>query len=145
MPSSDFTFRPMTIADYDAVLALWKKTEGLGLNESDAREAIAAYLARNPGLSSVAIDATGLMVGAVLCGHDGRRGYLHHLAVHKEARGQGIGRALVDTSLACLRELGLPKCNLFLLANNTAGRDFWIHEGWTARDDLIVVQKATKT
>lgn len=70
----------MRLADFDEVLALWQRTEGVGLNESDTRENIASYLQRNPGMSFVARDPDGKLIGAVLCGHEGRRGYLHHLA-----------------------------------------------------------------
>jgi ribosomal protein S18 acetylase RimI-like enzyme len=132
--------RAMTPADYDAVLALWQASEGIGLNESDTREAIAAYLVRNPGLSFVA-ETEGKIAGAVLCGHDGRRGYLHHLAVASPHRRRGLGRTLVDESLTRLRAHGIPKCNIFLFANNEAGRAFWLREGWAPRKDLVLVQK----
>jgi ribosomal protein S18 acetylase RimI-like enzyme len=133
--------RAMTPADYDAVLALWQASEGIGLNESDTREAIAAYLVRNPGFSLVA-EIEGVIVGAMLCGHDGRRGYLHHLAVASPHRRRGLGRVLVNESLTRLRAQGITKCNIFLYANNDAGRAFWLREGWAPREDLVVVQKA---
>jgi N-acetylglutamate synthase len=133
--------RAMTPADYDAVLALWQASEGIGLNESDTREAIADYLVRNPGFSIVA-EIEGAIVGALLCGHDGRRGYLHHLAVASPHRRRGLGRTLVGESLARLRAQGITKCNIFLFANNAAGRAFWLREGWAPREDLVLVQKA---
>lgn len=137
----NFALRPLALADYDAVYALWSRTEGMGLGASDTREAIAFFLDRNPGLSLVACDATSHIVGAVLCGHDGRRGYLHHLAVEKDLRKHGIGRALVDACLDKLAALKIEKCNLFLIAANTEGRTFWLHQGWTAREDIVLVQK----
>ena len=100
-PAAGWQLRPMRIADYDEVLALWQKSEGVGLGESDDRAAIAAYLARNPGLSLVAV-AGKRTVGAVLCGHDGRRGYLHHLAAASSHRRQGIARALAGEGRASL-------------------------------------------
>ncbi|HSY54465.1 MAG TPA: GNAT family N-acetyltransferase [Opitutaceae bacterium] len=133
--------RALTPADYDAVFALWQASEGMGLNESDTRDAIASYLVRNPGLSLVA-EVENKIAGAVLCGHDGRRGYLHHLAVAHQYRRSGLGRALVDESLARLRAQGITKCNIFLYAANAAGRAFWLHEGWAPREDLVVVQKS---
>ncbi|MFT3781242.1 MAG: GNAT family N-acetyltransferase [Nibricoccus sp.] len=138
---ADFTLRPMTIADYEAAYALWAKTEGMGLGESDTREAITFFLDRNPGLSQVACDASGSLLATVLCGHDGRRGYLHHLAVTPAHRKKGIGRALVNTCLDKLAALKIAKCNLFLMAANKAGREFWLHERWTAREDIVLVQK----
>jgi putative acetyltransferase len=136
--------RDFALTDYDTVLALWRSCEGIGLSESDTREAIAAYLVRNPGLSLVATEADGVIVGAVLGGHDGRRGYLHHLAVVPAHRGQGLGRRLVEESLARLRQLGIEKCNIFLYADNAAGRAFWLREGWSSREDLVVVQKVIR-
>ena len=131
----------MTLADFDAVRRLWQNTEGVGLNESNRRENIALFLARNPGLSRVAVDGD-VIVGAVLCGHDGRRGYLHHLAVAKTQRQLGIGKQLVKACLADLARQGISKCNIFLFADNAAGEAFWQHNGWTKRADLQVMQKS---
>jgi len=138
---AEFSLRPLTIADYDPVYALWLQTEGMGLGESDTREATASFLDRNPGLSLVASNAQGTIVGTVLCGHDGRRGYLHHLAVARAQRKKGIGRALVDACLEKLATLKIVKCNLFIFADNTAGRTFWLHQGWASREDIVLVQK----
>lgn len=132
---------PLTLADYDEVLALWRATEGVGLNESDSRENIAAYLARNPGLSFVARDESGRIVGAVLCGHEGRRGYINHLAVASAHRGQGIGKRLVEACFTGLKKAGITRCNIFVFADNADGQEFWRHNGWKARADLRVMQK----
>lgn len=131
--------RPFHVEDYDVVLALWRRAEGVGLNESDTRPAIATYLRRNPRFSFVAIKNSRI-VGAVLCGHDGRRGYLHHLAVAKRYRQQGIGRRLVNACLTKLRRAGIQKCNIFIFANNAAGMKFWAHTGWKLRTELRVMQ-----
>ncbi|MBP6508092.1 MAG: GNAT family N-acetyltransferase [Opitutaceae bacterium] len=141
MLPAGYALRPLRPADYDAVRKLWEQTEGVGLNESDSREAITVFLARNPELSLVALDPAGTISGAVLCGHDGRRGYLHHLAVTPLQRGRGLGRALVDEALDRLRASGIPKCNIYLFATNHSGRTFWMHEGWSVRDDLLVLQR----
>jgi N-acetylglutamate synthase len=133
--------RAMTIADFDAVLRLWQDTAGVGLNESDDRQNLAAFLARNPGMSRVAAAGTEI-VGAVLCGHDGRRGYLHHLAVAGACRQRGLGRQLVETCLADLTGRGILKCNIFLFSDNAAGEAFWIHNGWAKRSDLQIMQKS---
>lgn len=134
--------RPFTIDDFDAAISLWQASEGVGLNESDTREAIATYLARNPGLSLVAeIDSQ--IVAAVLCGHDGRRGFLNHLAVARTHRGQGLGRRLVEACLEQLGALGIPKCNIYLYADNDAGAAFWRHLGWFDRAELKVMQRGT--
>jgi putative acetyltransferase len=130
----------MSIADYEEVLRLWQSAEGVGLNESDTRPAIAAYLRRNPRMSFVARNGNAL-IGAVLCGHDGRRGYLHHLAVAPPARRQGIGTKMVNRCLAELKRLGILKCNIFLYADNDDGDRFWQSAGWKKRQDLCLVQK----
>ncbi len=97
----------MTVHDLDAVLALWGQTSGVGLNESDTPDQLRAYLDRNPGLSLIARDGTRL-VAAVLCGHDGRRGYLNHLAVVPEYRGRGLGRQMVGGILCNPVLAGIP-------------------------------------
>ena len=131
--------RNFRIKDYDAVVALWRRTEGVGLNESDSRRAVAAYLRRNPRFSFVA-EQDGLVIGAVLCGHDGRRGYLHHLAVARQHRTKGIGQQLVNASLGKLRKAGIQRCNIFIFAGNMAGMKFWAHHGWKLRTELRVMQ-----
>ena len=136
----NYAIRAMTIADYEVVLQLWQNTEGIGLNESDSRENIEVFLARNPGLSRVAVGGNKI-VGAVLCGHDGRRGYLHHLAVANTHRKLGLGRQLVEACLADLARQGISKCSIFLFADNAAGEAFWKHNGWAKRPDLQVMQK----
>lgn len=137
------SIEPMRIADFDEVTVLWKRTEGVGLNESDERANIALFLERNPGLSLVARDEGGKIIGAVLCGQDGRRGYLHHLAVAAECRRRGIGGAIIEKCLAALAAQGIQKCNLFLFADNAAGREFWERRNWKERVDLRVLQKPT--
>jgi putative acetyltransferase len=130
MPEADVRIRAFAAADYRAARALWETTEGLGLNESDTEEAVTRFLARNPGQSAIAIAPDGAVAGAVLCGHDGRRGYLHHLAVAKPHRGRGLGRRLVAWCFERLAAEGIPRCNVFVYDENGAGRAFWQHEGW---------------
>lgn len=135
--------RKMTTRDYDAVVCLWRGIAGVGLDDdSDSRSGITRYLKRNPGLSFVAV-AQGAIVGAVLSGHDGRRGYLHHLAVAATHRKLGIGKALTLRCLRALETQGVPKCNIFLFRSNSKGRAFWKHNGWNLRRDLSVLQKKT--
>ncbi len=133
--------REMTIADYDEAIALWRATEGMGLSAADTRESIARYLARSPGMSFVARGEDGSLAGAVLCGHDGRRGYLHHLAVHTACRWQGLGRRLTERCLAALRTEGIDKCHLFVKRDNTSGQSFWEKTGWYERVDLVLMSK----
>jgi len=138
-----FTIRPMTLRDYPAVVALWRGVPGIGLDEDcDSPAGIARYLKRNPGLSFVACDQ-GEIVGAVLSGHDGRRGYLHHLTVANEYRKAGIGRALTTHCLKQLGKLGVPKCNIFVFRSNANGQAFWKRIGWNLRSDLALMQRKT--
>lgn len=129
---------PFTIADYEEAYALWSVTPGIGLSSVDAREAIQFYLDENPGISHVARE-NGRLVGAVLCGSDRRRGYLHHLAVASDCRGKNIGRKLVDHCLKALRRQGIVKCHIFVYRDNTDGFAFWEKIGWYRRNDLDIM------
>ena len=136
-----YSIRAMRAEDYEPVYALWVKTDGVGVNECDTRDGVQAFLERNPNMSAVALDAGQRLVGAVLCGHDGRRGYLHHLAVAPEHRRHGLARKMLDLCFAEMRRLGIVKCNIFLFNDNNAGEAFWLHNGWKRRGDLQVLQK----
>jgi putative acetyltransferase len=135
--------RAMTASDYSQAFALWSRSEGMGLSSADSRPAIALYLKRNPGLSLIARRGTEV-VATVLCGHDGRRGFLHHLAVAPRHRGQGLGAKLVSTCLAKLAAAGIEKCHVFLHADNRDGKKFWSRVGWKERQDLIVMSSNTE-
>ena len=135
--------RPMALRDYDAVVALWRQTPGICVrDDDDARPAIARYLRRNRGLSLVACRGRRI-AGAVLVGHDGRRGTLNHLAVAPEERRRGIGRALVARALRALAAAGIGKCNIFVLGENRAGMRFWLRGGWTLRQATPWMQRPT--
>jgi ribosomal protein S18 acetylase RimI-like enzyme len=134
------TIKPMKLADYNEVLHLWQNTKGVGLNESDSRAQIRGFLKRNRGMSFVARDGAEL-VGAVLCGHDGRRGCLYHLAIAPSHRRNGLGTKLILRCLAELKKSGILKCNIFVYANNEQGERFWRRNGWKKREDLRMAQK----
>ena len=140
-----FSIKEMTIGDYDEVYGLWRATEGIGLSEADSREGIARFLERNPGLSYVARDEHGELVGAALCGHDGRRGYIHHLAVAESARRQGLGRNLVGRCMFCLMQIGIQKCHLFVFGENDTAQKFWDSLGWMQRVELVMMSHALPT
>lgn len=134
---------PMTISDYNEVALLWQSVEGVGLHDfEDSREGIALYLDRNPGMSFIARQ-DGRLVGAVLCGHDGRRGSINHLAVANEFRRQAIGRTLVDRCLSELKKIGVRKCNIVVFIDNVSGREVWKRLGWREREDLVPLQTQT--
>ena len=134
--------QPMQPSDYEEVMALWKSTEGITTDQSDSRNAIEAYLARNPGMSFVARNGN-TIVGAVLGGHDGRRGFLHHLAVTPPFRGMGTGRFLAEHVLAALKRAGIVKCHLFVHSDNSAAIAFWEKRGWKLRNDIKLFTSLT--
>ena len=125
--------RDFGIDDYDAAVDLWNRVEGLDVAEGDDRETIRRFLARNPGLSRVATDGSKI-IGAVLCGHDGRRGYVYHLAVDPAHGRRGLGRRLIDECLAGLKQAGLERVNLLVAHDNLRGREFWRRCGWEDLD-----------
>jgi ribosomal protein S18 acetylase RimI-like enzyme len=138
----DIRIVPMSLAQYAAVYALWQGTEGLGLDASDSRPAIARFLERNPGFSFVAVAPDDRIVGAVLCGHDGRRGFLYHLAVAQAWRAQGIGKELVRHALAQLATAGISKCSIHVFRDHLPGQAFWARLGWCRREDILLLQDA---
>ena len=128
--------REMKIEDYDKVFALWKTIKGFGIRSvDDSREGIERFLKWNPGLSVVA-EENGKIVGAILCGSDGRRGCLYHVCVHKEYRRQGIGKTMVVWCMEKLKELQINKVSLIAFTQNDVGNAFWKEIGWTKREDL---------
>lgn len=135
-----YDYHPMDITDYHEILALWESAAGIGLSDADSEAGVTQFLNRNSGHSFVACEGDHV-VGAVLCGNDGRRGYIHHLVVHASHRGQGLGRALVDLCLNALEQEGIQKCHLFVYKENLEGIAFWKEIGWTERVDLEVMSK----
>ena len=136
--TADFQLLPMTVADYDEVLALWNTCEGVRAHETP--DEFARILDRNPGLCSV-IRRGNELAAAVLACHDGRRGYLYHLGVAKQFRRHGLGRLLVEYSLDRLRTEGINRCTIFVIRDNEAGEAFWNRIGWYERTDLGLMAK----
>jgi ribosomal protein S18 acetylase RimI-like enzyme len=134
--SNSVTTREFVIEDYDGAIALWSCVDGVEICEGDSREEIAEYLKRNPRLSRVA-EARGKIVGVAMCGHDGRRGWIYHLAVAAEYRGQKVGRRLLDDCMNELRRAGLKRAIILVAGDNPAGREFWLRNGWEEIDGAI--------
>lgn len=131
--------RPMRSADVETCLALWQASDGVVLRDgSDQPAALLAFLERNPGLSWVAEASPRELVGALLCGHDGRRAYLYHLAVRKDWRRFGCGRGLVNAALAGLQQTGIRRCHAFVAVENEAGARFWEALGADRREDIAL-------
>ncbi len=132
--------REMTIEDYEQLYALWQASEGIGLSDADSKEGIKRFLERNPSLSFIALDGEQI-VGTALCGHDGRRGYIHHLAVTQSHRKQGIGKSLVGRCMYALMRIGIAKCHLFVFDDNQEAIKFWNQVGWTERVELMMMSQ----
>ena len=133
--------RVMNTEDYDRVYALWMSCKNIGFNNLyDSRQGIEKYLKRNPSTCFVAEQGDAI-VGVVLAGHDGRRGFIHHMAVAEDCRRQGIATDLLGQALAALKEEGINKAALLVFNRNEAGNVFWERQGFTARDDVTYRNK----
>lgn len=139
-PAPVCTVRPLTAADFPAAIALWARSPGVCLNQSDTPAALTPFLERNPGLSQALFYGEQL-VGAVLCGHDGRRAYLHHLAVDTAWQRRGLARQLVAAACEAVQDVGIQKVNIVLLDNNVGGRAFWERLGFTDRSELQFMER----
>ena len=134
--------RVMDIADYDKVYALWMSCKNMGFNNlDDSREGIEKYLKRNPATSFIA-ERDGAVVGVILAGHDGRRGFIHHMAVAEDCRRQGVAADLLDHALKALKAEGINKVALLVFKRNDAGNAFWESQGFTVREDVAYRNKA---
>jgi ribosomal protein S18 acetylase RimI-like enzyme len=117
------------MADYDGAIALWNSVEGVEICEGDSREEIEDYLKRNPGLSRVA-EGDGKIVGVALCGHDGRRGWIYHVAIAPAYRRRKVGQRLLEDCVRALRQAGLKRAIILVAGDNPAGHEFWLRNGW---------------
>ena len=121
--------REFSIADYDAAVQIWQRVEGVEIAEGDDRKGVAQFLARNPGLSRVAVDGPAV-VGVALCGHDGHRGHIYHLAVDPAYHGRGLGKHLLDECLDGLHRAGVQRVSILVASDNQRGAEFWKRRGW---------------
>lgn len=134
---AEIIVRPMTIEDYDSVYALWKTINGFAIRSiDDSREGVEIFIRRNPTTSVVAV-LDGEVVGAILCGHDGRRGCFYHVCVHEKYRRHGIGKAMVVYCMESLKAEKINKVSLIAFTKNDIGNAFWKGISWTKRDDLF--------
>jgi ribosomal protein S18 acetylase RimI-like enzyme len=129
--------REFVITDYDAAVSLWTRLEGIEIAEGDKKDEISMYLLRNPGFSRVA-EVDGVLVGVALCGHDGRRGYIYHLAVMPSYQGRGIGKLLVGECMARLRDAGLIRALILVAEDNPKAHAFYERSGWEDVSALVM-------
>jgi ribosomal protein S18 acetylase RimI-like enzyme len=139
----EIRYRALSSADFDAVHALWERFDGVGISRGDDRQGFDAFLSRNQGLSRCAT-ADGEVVAVVLAGHDGRRGYLYHLAVADVFQGRGLARKLVRMALDGLAANGIQKCHAVVFSENDTGRAFWQAAGWSLRSELSLYSMELK-
>ena len=131
-----YTIREMKLEDYEAVDALWMGIKGFGIRSiDDSKEGVARFIKRNPTTSIVA-EADGEIVGAILCGHDGRQGCFYHVCVREDLRKHGIGKAMAVAAMKALQEEKINKVCLIAFADNQVGNEFWKSVGWTFRQDM---------
>lgn len=126
----------MTEKDYDGVYRLWMSIKGFAMRSiDDSREGVEAFLRRNPTTSIVAVDGDEI-IGAILCGHDGRRGCFYHVCVREDYRMHGIGKSMVVMAMNALKKEKINKVSLIAFTENDIGNSFWKEIGWTQRKDL---------
>lgn len=136
MVDKKIQIREMKIEDYEQVYALWMTIRGFGIRTiDDSREGVVRFLERNPSTSVVALDGERI-VGAILCGHDGRRGCFYHVCVHEQYRKRGIGKRMAVFSMKALQREEINKVSLIAFKDNEVGNQFWKSVGWVDRSDL---------
>ena len=124
----------MTINDYEELFELWQNTANMGLRSlDDSKEGISCFLKRNPNTNFVVYE-DGQLVGAILCGHYGRRGYIYHTVVLPDYRRRGIASSLVESAIAALQKEGITRVCLNVMETNEQGKKFWISKGWEKKD-----------
>ncbi len=136
--------RELSFGDYEAARSLWNRCQGIGLSDADEPEPMRRFLECNPGLNLAAWSANEL-IATLLCGTDGRRGYLYHLAVDPRFRRQGVGRELVQRVFYQLHTKGIQKCHIMVYATNQDGLAFWKSTGWVTRPEIVLMSSQVRT
>jgi len=130
------TIRTMSISDYEEIYALWMSSKNMGFNNlDDSKEGIEKFLKRNPNTSFVAVEKERI-IGIVLAGHDGRRGYIYHMFVEENSRNKKVGTKLIEKSINVLKNEGINKVALLVFKRNEVGNKFWEKQGFTVREDV---------
>jgi ribosomal protein S18 acetylase RimI-like enzyme len=129
--------------DHSQAIQLWKSLPGLGLSSADQEKPLSAFLSKNASTCFVAEDE-GRIIGTILGGSDGRRGYIYHLAVQADRQHRGLGSKLTQRCLDALKNNGIEKCHIFVIADNQEGKEYWRKIGWKTREDIIVMSKDLK-
>ena len=125
----------MDIGYFQKIEKFWEETDGIKLTIGDTESELDKYLKRNKGMSFICMNGDDL-IGTILCGHDGRRGFIYHLAVCKNFRKENIATTLIEMSLGQLRSAGIKRCMIMADEVNESGKSFWLKMNWRKRDDL---------
>ena len=134
----EIQYRIITADDYDEIFEMWNQVEQTkrALNPiDDSREGISRYIARNPNTCFAAV-SDGKIIGAILTGHDGRRGLIHHLCVHPDFQRRGIARTLVSKAEDAMKKEGIQKMFGLVFKDNDAANLFWESMGYSLRTNL---------
>jgi len=122
---------------YNDIISIWRKA-GVSVGSTDTKDEIKRILDKNPQLFLVGkIDQK--IIGVVIGGFDGRRGYVHHLAVDPDYQKMGYGKIIMDELIARFRKMGVHKVHLFIEKYNKEVVNFYLNLGWEIRDDLIMM------
>ena len=137
MESASCVVELANAADIKPMLAFWRSIPGLGVGRGDTESSLNAFLERNP-TTCLLLKINGGLMGTVLGGFDGRRGYIYHLAVHPDYQGRGYGKMLLSRVSGQLKDLGAPKIHLFAFGDNHTAEGFYLCQGWEKRCDIQV-------
>lgn len=136
-----YDIKNMDIKYYDFLIKFWEKIPGIGIGKGDEKENIEKFILKNQDLNFVAINENDDIIASVMCGTDGRRGYIYHLAVDEMYRKKGIGTELVNKVLENLKKITIDKCHIFVFCINDDGIKFWEKIKWKKREDIFVFSK----
>jgi len=140
--TDEIIIRELRSEDLEDALNLWKISFAAGFSSSfDKRDVLERYLIRNPGLSTAAFVKDNRLIGALLCGHDGRRGSIYHTAVYPDYRGMNIGRKMEARALEKLRDEGITTGFLFINVKNPGSKEFWETIGWSVAEEVRYLYK----
>ena len=139
----NYSTRTMHLSDFEQALELWRSLPGMGLSSADEKDNIRDFLQKNPSTCFVALK-DGILIGTILGGSDGRRGYIYHLAVQQSEQNKGLGKKLLDLCLNEFKKSGIQKCHIFVISDNEEGIAFWEKVGWQLRDDILVMSREIK-
>lgn len=134
---TNITIREMKKEDHPQIYEIWRNSKGIGLGQLDLKEEVGNFLKQNSKYSFVAVKDDKLL-GAVLCGYDGRRAFIYQMAIDSDCRNKGIGTMLVDKCVKQLKQDRILKCDLYCFTDNEIGRSFWKKMGWKQRPEINI-------